>query len=236
VLGNLNPAGLTLAWSQITSTPTTIVGYGLTDAANISFTNVTGTLPIINGGTNATTANAALNNLLPSQTGNALKVLQTNGTSTAWGTSGSSSFTSRASAYLSNSGTVPSGAFTLIPYDAFVTGFGSTTEFDITTNKGRFTSTSGGVYQVNATVELGVGETAIFAANACIFKNGTIATCGTSMIGPPDFTSNVYTGVSYTIHLNASDYIEIKEYQTGANSDTLYATSYGTNVQITQIQ
>src|SRR5208337_1107644 len=88
VLGNLNPAGLTLAWSQITSTPTTIVGYGLTDAANISFTNVTGTLPIVNGGTNATTANAALNNLLPSQTGNNSKVLSTNGTGTYWSTVG----------------------------------------------------------------------------------------------------------------------------------------------------
>jgi hypothetical protein len=47
-----------------------------------------GTLAIANGGTGATTANAALNALLPSQTGNAGKVLSTNGSSTSWITSG----------------------------------------------------------------------------------------------------------------------------------------------------
>ena len=54
---------------------------------NVSLTSgVTGTLPIANGGTGQTTANAALNALLPSQTSNANKVLVTNGTSTSWET------------------------------------------------------------------------------------------------------------------------------------------------------
>lgn len=54
-------------------------------AGSISLTTkVTGLLPIANGGTNAATANAALNNLLPSQAGNAGKTLQTNGTDTSW--------------------------------------------------------------------------------------------------------------------------------------------------------
>lgn len=43
-------------------------------------------LPILNGGTGASTANGGLNNLLPTQTGNAAKFLQTNGTSTSWAT------------------------------------------------------------------------------------------------------------------------------------------------------
>jgi trimeric autotransporter adhesin len=47
-------------------------------------TDVTGTLAIANGGTGAATANAALNNLLPTQTGNNGKVLSTNGTNTSW--------------------------------------------------------------------------------------------------------------------------------------------------------
>lgn len=54
-------------------------------ASNINLTSeVTGTLPIANGGTNATTANTALNNLLPSQTSNNGKFLLTNATNTSW--------------------------------------------------------------------------------------------------------------------------------------------------------
>jgi len=45
---------------------------------------VTGTLPITNGGTGQTTANAALNALLPSQTGNSGEYLFTDGTNTKW--------------------------------------------------------------------------------------------------------------------------------------------------------
>ncbi len=45
-------------------------------------TDVTGILPIANGGTNATTANGALNNLLPTQSSS--KVLQTDGTNSSW--------------------------------------------------------------------------------------------------------------------------------------------------------
>jgi hypothetical protein len=47
-------------------------------------THVSGTLPIANGGTNATTANAALNNLLPTQSGNSGKVLTTDATNSSW--------------------------------------------------------------------------------------------------------------------------------------------------------
>lgn len=47
---------------------------------------VTGTLPIANGGTGQVTANAALNALIPNQTSNSGKFLTTNGTDTSWGT------------------------------------------------------------------------------------------------------------------------------------------------------
>ncbi len=49
-------------------------------------TDIMGTLSIGNGGTGQTTANAALNALLPSQTGNSGKFLTTNGTSSSWAT------------------------------------------------------------------------------------------------------------------------------------------------------
>jgi hypothetical protein len=53
--------------------------------------NVTGTVAISNGGTGQTTSNAALNALLPSQTSNSGKVLQTDGTNATWQTAGGGS-------------------------------------------------------------------------------------------------------------------------------------------------
>ncbi len=64
------------------------------DAAKIT----TGTLPIARGGTGATTANGALNNLLPVQTSQAGKILQTDGTNSSWVTAAIGSVTSVTSA------------------------------------------------------------------------------------------------------------------------------------------
>jgi hypothetical protein len=50
----------------------------------VQASNLTGTLAIANGGTGQTTANAALNALLPVQTSNANKYLQTDGTNSSW--------------------------------------------------------------------------------------------------------------------------------------------------------
>ena len=65
-------SSLSLAGSQVTG--------------NISgnAANVTGTVAIANGGTGQTTANAAFNALVPSQTGNSGKYLTTDGTDTSW--------------------------------------------------------------------------------------------------------------------------------------------------------
>jgi hypothetical protein len=52
--------------------------------------DLTGTIPVANGGTGASTANGALTNLLPSQTGNSGKVLSTDGTNTSWTAAGGS--------------------------------------------------------------------------------------------------------------------------------------------------
>ncbi len=54
--------------------------------ANITGGSITGItdLAVADGGTGASTATAALNNLLPSQTGNANKYLQTDGTNATW--------------------------------------------------------------------------------------------------------------------------------------------------------
>jgi hypothetical protein len=63
------------------TTGLTTSGGPITTAGTIT---LSGTLSIANGGTGATTAGAAINALLPSQTGNSGRYLTTNGTGTSW--------------------------------------------------------------------------------------------------------------------------------------------------------
>lgn len=79
-------ASTTIVGTDATQTLTnkTISGASNT-ITNVSLTTgVTGTLPIGNGGSGQVTANAALNAFLPSQTGNAARFLQTDGSNTSW--------------------------------------------------------------------------------------------------------------------------------------------------------
>ena len=71
--------------------------------ANLTLDNIGGTLSISKGGTGQTTANTALNALLPSQTSNSGKVLQTDGTNTSWAT-----VPANGSTFLAGDGTVSS--------------------------------------------------------------------------------------------------------------------------------
>jgi hypothetical protein len=61
-----------------------IAGSPITTSGTLAITYSGVALPILNGGTGQTTANAALNALLPSQTSNANNFLQTDGTNTSW--------------------------------------------------------------------------------------------------------------------------------------------------------
>lgn len=81
VIGNTTAAGTGVT---IADGKKVMVFSDATNFYTIDAGNLTGTLAIANGGTGQTTANAALNALLPSQTGNPNKYLQTNGTDTSW--------------------------------------------------------------------------------------------------------------------------------------------------------
>jgi hypothetical protein len=120
-------------------------------------------------------------------------------------------FTSRASAYLSGAQDFPQGE-TVIQFDALTPGFGSTSEFDIVTHKGRFTSTNGGVYQVNANMAEGPyapSGTYEDTALLIISVNGTPFRAGESTYNVPGAIVYPTASVSCLVHLAPGDYIEI---------------------------
>jgi hypothetical protein len=83
VIGNTTAAGTGIV---VADGKKVMVFSDATNFYTIDAANLTGTLAIANGGTGQTTANAALNALLPSQGGNANKYLQTDGTNSSWDT------------------------------------------------------------------------------------------------------------------------------------------------------
>ncbi len=100
--------------------------------------DVTGMLPIANGGTGQTTANAALNALLPSQAGNAGDFLTTNATNASWAPLGSllvTSFSAGTTGFTPNTAT--NGAITLAgTLNVANGGTGATTAGGARTNLG----------------------------------------------------------------------------------------------------
>lgn len=74
--------------TSLTSNSTFITNISSSVTSISLATQVTGVLPIANGGTGQSTANAALNALLPSQAGNSGKFLGTDGTNASWQTAG----------------------------------------------------------------------------------------------------------------------------------------------------
>ena len=82
VFGRLTTASstaMTPAWSNITAKPTTLSGYGITDAVSTG-----AIIGLANGGTGATTQAGAANAVLPSQAGESGQYLTTDGTNVSW--------------------------------------------------------------------------------------------------------------------------------------------------------
>ena len=81
VIGNTTAAGTGIA---IATGNKVLVWSDATNFYDVQASNLTGTLPIANGGTGQTTANAAFNALAPSQTSANGKYLKSDGTNTAF--------------------------------------------------------------------------------------------------------------------------------------------------------
>ena len=95
---------------------------------------LTGTIPIVNGGTGQTTANLAFNALAPSQTGNTGKYLTTDGVDTSWSTNPLGTVTSITAGTGLTGGTITtSGTIAIDSTVATLTGTQTLTNKTLTT-------------------------------------------------------------------------------------------------------
>ena len=144
-------------------------------------TQVSGTLPIANGGTGQTTATSAFNALAPSQTSNSGKYLTTDGTNTSWATV-------NAGASLSNDTSTSSN---LYPIFASATTGTPTTIY--TSNAKYLYKPSTGELSVNAPV----ASNGIFVNNATVGTSYTIASgYNGHSVGPVTLGSGVAVTVA----------------------------------------
>lgn len=175
---------------------------------------ISGTIAISNGGTGQTTANAAINALLPSQTSQSGKVLSTDGTNTSWiaagGTGTVTSVTGTAPVSVATGTTTPvismaaantttNGYLTSTDWNTF-NGKGSGTLTSITAGTGLSggTITSSGTIAIDATVATLTGTQTL--------TNKTLTAPKIDLIN--DTNGNEILGFSPTA--SATDYLTVK--------------------------
>jgi len=143
-----------------------------------SLSGLTTALSIGQGGTGATTATAAITALLPSQTGNSGKVLQTNGTVAAWETVSSGSGVSITDDSSTNAVRYP--LFTNAITGSITTEYVSSAKLNYNPSTGAFTATSfsgagTGLTGTASSLTVGTATTATTATSATTATNVAVA-------------------------------------------------------------
>ena len=149
--------------------------------------NLTNALGIAYGGTGATTANAALNALLPAQTGNATKYLQTDGTNTTWDAISISTADITGTLPVANGGT---GATTAAGALTSLGAYAASNPSGYTTNLGTVTSV-GGTGTVN-----GLTLTGTVSTTGNLTLGGTLSLVSPPAIGSTTPNTGAFTTLS----------------------------------------
>lgn len=174
----------------------------------------TGTIPIANGGTGQTTATAAINALLPSQSSQSGKVLSTDGTNTSWIAAGGvgtvTSVTGTAPVSVATGTTTP--VISMAAATGSVDGYLTSTDWNTFNSKGNGTVTS---------ITAGTG-----LSGGTITSSGTIAIDSTvvTLTGSQTLTNKILTSpvineildtngneiLSFNPVASATDFVSIK--------------------------
>jgi hypothetical protein len=228
---NVNTLGTDpIVWDQFSGAGTFVAGTGLTLSGNefsistsyagqtsiVTLGTVTtgtwngSTIAIDHGGTGATTASGAINNLLPTQTSNSGKYLSTNGTDVAWTTVDAlPSQTSNAGKFLTTDGTTATWeTIVLFP--------------DQTSNAGKFLTTDG-TNVAWATVDALPDQTG--NSGKYLTTDGTTASWQTVDV-LPDQTGN--DGYYLTTDGTTAAWIELSAAQSFAQDDEPVGPTEGT--------
>lgn len=212
-----NPLGTVTSVAATVPSFLSVSGSPITTSGTLAITYSGTALPIANGGTGQTTANAALNALLPTQTGNASKYLQTDGTNATWdaislstaditgilptanGGTGLSSFTANGVVYASSTSALATG--TALTFNGTNLTFGSTGQritgdFSTGTDANRLSfqsSTTNGFTQINA-IPNGTSQVSGFTA----FNNSDLTNAAYLRILPSATEARFQSGITGT--------------------------------------
>jgi trimeric autotransporter adhesin len=175
---------------------------------------ISGTVPIANGGTGQTTATAAINALLPSQSSQSGKVLSTDGTNTSWIAAGGvgtvTSVTGTAPVSVATGTTTP--VISMTAATSSVDGYLTSTDWNTFNGKGNGTVTSitagtglsGGTITASGTIA--IDSTVVTLTGTQTLTNKTLTSPKVNEI--LDASGNEVLGLLSTA--SATDYVGIK--------------------------
>ena len=187
---------------------------------------LTGTIDITNGGTGQTTANAAFNALVPSQTGNTGKYLTTNGTDTSWATNPLGTVTSVAA----TAGTGISVTGSPITTSGTLNITNTAPDQTVVLNSGTGISTSG-TYPNFTVTNTAPDQTVSIASGTGISATGTYPAFTVTNTAPDQVVA--LTGAGTTVVTGTYPNFTITSTDSTTGTVTSVAATAGTGISVT---
>jgi hypothetical protein len=191
---------------------------------------LTGTIPVANGGTGASTANDGFNALAPVQTGNSGKFLTTDGTNSSWATNPLGTVTSVGSGTGLTGGPITtSGTLSIASTGVTAATYGSASVVPVIAinAQGQITSSTNTTIAIANTQVSGLGTMSTQNANAIAVTGGTID--GTS-IGATTPSTGAFSYVSTNSVTSTTPSLSFNGSNTNLASGAIVSGSYLQNI------